>query len=377
MVEKKLREDSGTTSTKLKKWFDKAVKTHVSYSKCLRARTSVLRTLNGALEKGFSDLRRYCSLQGASQEAYEIIWTDAHKRHQSWLVEFLNGKVLCTCRFWGDKHRPCIYAAAAITERNEDIAWYVDAFYTTSALQASYEGVVFPTCFGNTRTPMDSEETVLPLATKRQKGRPSSGSRIKSCLENERVSQPRANKQKCSLCGLTGHNARKCSTPRPTGGVRPGDVAVATNVMPARDGPNRMHTYKHFGDEHDHLGVFNSHAVDDFEVYVTEAHEHEGLSDEDNVHGEEHETDKGVGKDDGEEGDDEDESEDMDGDDGEELDKDDNNVEGREDDENEEEEEKEQIKDSNEDADGEGEDNDNKDGQDEKDEEGDKENMKD
>ncbi|GBG62797.1 hypothetical protein CBR_g32386 [Chara braunii] len=60
MVEKKLREDRETTSAKLKKWFDKAVKTRVSYIKCLRARTSVLRTLNGAPEEGFSDLRRYC-----------------------------------------------------------------------------------------------------------------------------------------------------------------------------------------------------------------------------------------------------------------------------------------------------------------------------
>ncbi|GBG83515.1 hypothetical protein CBR_g37229 [Chara braunii] len=60
MVEKKLREDIGTTSTKLKKWFDKAVKTHASYNKCLRARTYVLRTLNGPPEDGFSDLRRYC-----------------------------------------------------------------------------------------------------------------------------------------------------------------------------------------------------------------------------------------------------------------------------------------------------------------------------
>ncbi|GBG83359.1 hypothetical protein CBR_g37073 [Chara braunii] len=62
MVEKKLLEDSGTTSTKLKKWFDKAVKSHVSYNKCLRARTYVLRTLNGPPEEGFCNLRRYCRM---------------------------------------------------------------------------------------------------------------------------------------------------------------------------------------------------------------------------------------------------------------------------------------------------------------------------
>ncbi|GBG88707.1 hypothetical protein CBR_g48236 [Chara braunii] len=481
MVEKKLREDNGTTSTKLKKWFDKAVKTHVSYNKCLRARTSVLRTLNGAPEEGFSNLRRYCRVlhetnpgsiidlecednvfvrmfftlaasisgfahcrplivldgahirgkydgyllgatgQDANDQCFPLVYAivdGERKTHWKWFLVLL--KHLCvvskmdhkimtimsdrdkglipvatmlleaarvTCeevfdyyiqrlvgysrhknivdqnfdkadkRHWGDphfvhpRHRSCTHAAAAIAERNEDMAWYVDAFYTTSALRASYEGVVFPTCFASTRTSMDSEETVLPPVMKRQKGRPPNGSRIKSCLEMG-------------------------GTPRPAGGVRRGDVAVAVNTVLARDGPNRMHTYERFGDGHDHLGVFNSHAVDGFEVYVTEAHELEGLSDEDNVHGEEHEKDKGVGKDDGEEGDDEDKSEDMDGDDGEELDKDDNNAEGGEADENEEEEE-EQIKDSNEDGDDKGEDNDNKDGQDEKDEEGDKENMKD
>ncbi|GBG67081.1 hypothetical protein CBR_g78862 [Chara braunii] len=105
MVEKKLREDNGTTSTKLKKWFDKAVKTHVSYSKCLRARTSVLQALNRPPEEGFNDLRRYCrvlhetnpgSIIDLELDGLEVYATEAHGHEGLYDVDNAHGDELET-----------------------------------------------------------------------------------------------------------------------------------------------------------------------------------------------------------------------------------------------------------------------------------------
>ncbi|KAI3795072.1 hypothetical protein L1987_37716 [Smallanthus sonchifolius] len=109
----------------------------------------------------------------------------------------------CTCRVWQVKGIPCVHAAAFIAF-TRDVNWdkYVDSYFITEKLKATYALEVAPMPAKDQWVHIDTGEKIYPPTIKRPPGRPRKN-RILSHDEPKR-------RHRCSRCSEYGHHAKTC-----------------------------------------------------------------------------------------------------------------------------------------------------------------------
>ncbi|KAH1241951.1 hypothetical protein GmHk_07G019402 [Glycine max] len=124
---------------------------------------------------------------------------------QKWAVN-LNGHH-CQCRRYSALHYPCSHIIAACGYVSMNYYQYIDVVYTNEHILKAYSAQWWP--LGNEAAipPSDDTWTLIPDPTTiRAKGRPKS-TRIRNEMD---WVEPSEHRQKCSTCGVEGHNKRRC-----------------------------------------------------------------------------------------------------------------------------------------------------------------------
>lgn len=116
----------------------------------------------------------------------------------------------CSYFVWDQDQIPCVHACAVIRMRNFSPYQYVDEFYHSHTLQATYTGKVMPIGDKYQWIPREEDEgeKIGPPNQERSAGRPKK-ERFPSLGEFKR----KGSSNRCRRCGKSGHNKKASTNP--------------------------------------------------------------------------------------------------------------------------------------------------------------------
>ncbi|XP_059654370.1 uncharacterized protein LOC132301106 [Cornus florida] len=142
-----------------------------------------------------------CELIWPSGNLYQITQMDTH---MSYVVNL--GERSCYCGEWQVSGVPYRHACAAITHTRHDFENFCSDFYSKSTYEKTYSTFIHLLHHDTMWTEVDNAPLDPPVLK-----RPISKPRVKRKRE---VSEPEATRRSsvitCSICGVFGHNKRRC-----------------------------------------------------------------------------------------------------------------------------------------------------------------------
>ncbi|XP_048501011.1 uncharacterized protein LOC125497627 [Beta vulgaris subsp. vulgaris] len=143
-----------------------------------------------------------------------------HSRLDHWEVDTVDDRFIvslgdryCSCNHWMLTGIPCAHAWACIVAKKESPEDYVDECYSREKYIKAYEAHIKPMPGAKHWDPCNYPEPLPPII-RRMPGRPSLKKRKKEADEEE--GGRKKQKQRCSNCGISGHNKKKCKNPTVT-----------------------------------------------------------------------------------------------------------------------------------------------------------------
>ena len=152
------------------------------------------------------DQSRRCRLVSEAGHMYEVL-------DYSYTFVVNMEQMTCDCRKWDIGGIPCRHAWVVINHNRQDGENFISVNHTKDAYLRAYDMLILPVPQSRFWPDDLTNDECSPPDVLRPPGRPPA-SRIKHPSEGSKrrkvpISKTRR-KPKCSLCGVRGHNARKC-----------------------------------------------------------------------------------------------------------------------------------------------------------------------
>ncbi|KAL5164894.1 hypothetical protein HKD37_18G050128 [Glycine soja] len=167
--------------------------------------SKLVKELRKNQEQACSHIVRVYDIHSTRFKVEETFNPITQRGGQKWAVN-LNGHY-CQCGRYSALHYPCSHIIAACGYVSMNYYQYIDVVYTNEHILKAYSAQWWP--LGNEAAipPSDDAWTLIPDPTTiRAKGRPKS-TRIRNEMD---WLEPSDHRQKCSRCGVEGHNRRRC-----------------------------------------------------------------------------------------------------------------------------------------------------------------------
>lgn len=145
-----------------------------------------------------------CNVLWNGEDGFEV----QEREDRKYIVNLKKGE--CTCRYWQLAGLPCCHAIAAIYKSSQKLDDYIAPCFTKAAYMKTYQHVLMPV-EGAANWPISDMPRPLPPAYVKMPGRPKTQRRREQGEEPKGTKLSRVGiKMRCSSCGKTGHNTRKC-----------------------------------------------------------------------------------------------------------------------------------------------------------------------
>ncbi|KAH1197500.1 hypothetical protein GmHk_18G051277 [Glycine max] len=178
--------------------------------------SKLVKELRKNQEQACSHIVRVYDIHSTRFKVEETFNPITQRGRQKWAVN-LNGHY-CQCGRYSALHYPCSHIIAACGYMSMNYYQYIDVVYTNEHILKAYSAQWWP--LGNEAAipPSDDAWTLIPDPTTiRAKGRPKS-TRIRNEMD---WLEPSDHRQKCSRCGVEGHNRRRCPMQSDRGSIGP------------------------------------------------------------------------------------------------------------------------------------------------------------
>jgi hypothetical protein len=152
-----------------------------------------------------------CIVLWNGEDGFEV----QEREDRRYIVNLQKGE--CTCRYWQLAGLPCCHAIAAIYKSSQQLDDYIAPCFTKAAYMKTYQHVLQPV-EGAANWPISDMPRPLAPAYVKMPGRPKIQRRREQGEEPKGTKLSRVGiKMRCSCCGKTGHNSRKCPKNREAG----------------------------------------------------------------------------------------------------------------------------------------------------------------
>ncbi|KAL5170571.1 hypothetical protein HKD37_11G032253 [Glycine soja] len=165
--------------------------------------SKIVKELRKNQEQACSHIVRVYDIHSTRFEVEETFNLITQHGEQKWAIN-LNGHY-CQCGKYSALHYPCSHIIAACGYVSMNYYQYIDVVYTNKHILKAYSAQWWPLENKAAIPPSDDAWTLIPNPTTiRAKGRPKS-TRIRNEMD---WLEPSEHRQKCSRCGVEGHNRR-------------------------------------------------------------------------------------------------------------------------------------------------------------------------